>query len=303
MLDNERWKQMNSVGIVIVNYNGAAYQNDCIRTLYEQTYQKFEIIVVDSASSDDSIKLLKKEYPKVYILEQSTNVGVAAGNNIGIKYSKKLGMDYTLLLNNDVELHKNVLKNLMNRVNENTIVVPKIYYYEPDDLLWFAGGELDWRRGGSYHIGINCKDKDQYNMEREITYAPTCCMLIHNSIFDKIGYIYEPYFMYYDDTDFCAKINENDQLKILYVPDAYMWHKVSSSTGGGTSKLKIYYQTRNKLLYMERYRKYIKRTNIIWTYFVCGLRYLKGLLFNSNNKIIIKALKDYKNGEFGKQNI
>lgn len=76
---------MAKVGIVIVNYNGEKYQNNCIKTLYKMDNQDFEIIVVDSGSKDKSIQLLREAYPKVHVLEQGDNVGVAVGNNIGIE--------------------------------------------------------------------------------------------------------------------------------------------------------------------------------------------------------------------------
>ena len=81
---------MAKVGIVIVNYNGEKYQNDCMKSLYMMVNQDFEVIVVDSASKVNSISLLRESYPNVHILEQKDNVGVAVGNNIGIEYSISL---------------------------------------------------------------------------------------------------------------------------------------------------------------------------------------------------------------------
>ena len=70
------------VGIVIVNYNGLNYQNEAIRSIKEQTYSNYEIIVVDNNSTDGSIKALKKEFEDVHVIETGDNLGVAAGNNI-----------------------------------------------------------------------------------------------------------------------------------------------------------------------------------------------------------------------------
>ena len=107
------------MGIVIVNYNGANYQNDALRSIYASSYTNFEVIIVDSASKDNSVELARKEYPQIHFLLQSENVGVAKGNNIGIRYALDvLGVDYVLLINNDIELDKNTLQRLMEKADE-----------------------------------------------------------------------------------------------------------------------------------------------------------------------------------------
>ena len=242
-------KRSESVGIVIVNYNGEAYQNECIKSLYQMKYSNFKIIVVDSGSTDNSLIILKEQFPEVIVLEQFDNVGVAKGNNIGINYSIKLGMNYTLLLNNDTEVDSLLLSKLVENATPRTVTVPKIYYYDPSDLLWYAGGELDWRKITGTHEGYRQKEiACGSEKSRLVTYSPTCCMLIDNSIFLKTGLMDENYFMYYDDTDFCVRLNENG-INILYISDAKIWHKVSSSTGGEGSRLLVYYSNRNCFYY------------------------------------------------------
>ena len=149
-----------SICIVIVNYNGAAYQNDCIKTLYEMNYLNFEIVVIDSASKDNSLELLKKSYSDVKIIPCHTNVGVAKGNNIGIEYSINKKFDFTLLINNDIEVDKHLLEYLVESADNNTIVVPKIYYYNPHNLIWFAGGKLVWEKVQQYTLEFMKKIED-----------------------------------------------------------------------------------------------------------------------------------------------
>jgi Predicted glycosyltransferases len=291
---------MAKLGIVIVNYNGEKYQNDCIRSLYSMNYQNFEIIVVDSASKDQSIALLKKEFPNVHILEEHDNVGVAVGNNIGIRYSVSLNTEYTLLLNNDVELHSELISELLQKADSDTIVVPKIYYYEPNNLLWFAGGKLLWNKGSAMHVGIHEEDRGQYDKEILITYAPTCCMLIHNRIFERIGMIDEKMFMYYDDTDLCARMQENG-IRLLYVPTAKMWHKVSSSSGGENSKLNVYYMFRNQLYFMKKHKNMLIFPARLYALSRAGAKYLLSPFRCKNDKYILEAYKDYFVGKMGRK--
>ena len=82
------------IGIVLVNYNGENFQNDCIRTIKNMDYNNYKIIVVDNDSKDNSVKILKEEFDDVIIIETGENCGVAKGNNIGIKNSLDLDCDY-----------------------------------------------------------------------------------------------------------------------------------------------------------------------------------------------------------------
>ena len=290
---------MAKVGIVIVNYNGEKFQNECIASLKKMDYQDYEVIVVDSGSTDNSIKILRENYPDVHILKQNNNVGVAVGNNIGIDYSIKCGTEYTLLMNNDVELDYKMLSIMLENADEHTVVVPKIYYYNPSDILWFAGGKMNWREATGEHIGLGERDEEQYNKIREIDYSPTCCMLIHNSIFRKIGKVEEKTFMYFDDTDLCVRIIDSGN-KIKYIPMAKMWHKVSSSSGGEKSKYFVYYNTRNHFYFMDKYKNKIKWNTKLYVGFKYLIKYFLSPIRCKNERYILKAYKDYKNNIFGR---
>lgn len=253
------------IGIVIVNYNGLSYQNEAIRSIMSQTYSNYEIIVVDNNSTDGSIDVLRQEFKDVHIIETGDNLGVAAGNNIGIRYALKLRVEYVMLLNNDVILAPNLVEILVEKASKRVITVPKIFYYSKKKIIWSAGGYVDWKTGIPNHIGDNHRDAPKFNVERYVEIAPTCCMLIHKNVFKCVGYMDEKYFMYYDDTDFCIRANLK-KYKILYVPSAVMWHKVSSSSGGFTSKVTCYYLGRNILYFMDKYKTRIKtgKAQYLW---------------------------------------
>lgn len=288
------------VGIVIVNYNGAAYQNDALHTIYESTYKNIDVVIVDSCSHDNSIQLAIDEFPQIHVLRQNENVGVAKGNNIGIRYCiDSLDSEYILLLNNDIELDKNTIKELVSRASKYTVCVPKIYYYEPHNMIWYAGGIMLWNRGDAIHIGNFEDDHGQYDVEKNTPYSPTCCMLIHKEVFEKIGLIEEDYFMYYDDTDLCVRILDSG-FTILYVPSSFMWHKVSSSGGGMDSKTFVYYNTRNKFYFMKNYKSRIKFPARLYTFTKLSIKFLISPFYKKNDKYILKAWKDYKKGVTGR---
>ncbi|WP_212959983.1 glycosyltransferase family 2 protein [Cohnella xylanilytica] len=287
------------VGIVMVNYNGEKFQNDCLASLREITYTNFMTIIVDNASVDNSVEMVKKKYPEVFLLEMGENLGVAKANNIGINYAIENNCDYVLLLNNDTEVQRDFLTNLVEKADEKTLVVPKMYYYEPNNMIWCAGGEIDWKKAVTIHYGMKEMDDKSLNKESYIEYSPTCCMLIHKSVFSNIGLMDEKYFMYYDDTDFCVRATASGY-KILYQPKSIIWHKVSSSSGGEESLTSIYYGNRNRLYFIDKFYK--KKHAVKTFYYVTRIIKLLYWLFKGQKKKIetlYKAILDYHRREMG----
>jgi GT2 family glycosyltransferase len=293
---------MTNVMIVIVNYNGYKYQNDCIKSLYAMDDQDFEIVVVDSGSTDQSIEVLKKEYPDVHVILAKENVGVAKGNNIGIEYSRQSGAKYTLIMNNDVEVDPKMLTELVKHADEKTVTVPKIYYYDAPNRLWYAGGSMSWTRGSGIHTGMDEEDTGQYDTLLSCTYSPSCCILIDNQIFDAVGVEDENYFMYYDDVDLCARLIDGGY-KIVYVPTAKLWHKVSSSSGGNHSKTVVYYIHRNKFYFIRKYKDRVPGYAVVYKVVSLYMKYWLSLITKSNDRIVLRAYKDFKAGKMGRQDL
>ena len=286
--------------IVIINYNGAKYQNDCIKSIKAMDYDNLFTVVVDSNSSDNSIELLKRDYEDVIVLQQLDNCGVAKGNNIGIKYCLEKNADYIMLLNNDVVLDKELMIALLAEADEKTVTVPKIYYYEPNNVIWYAGGEINWKKGDTIHYGINDMDSMEFDTEQNVNYAPTCCMLINSKVFGKVGFMDEKVFMYYDDTDFCVRLIENE-IGIKYVPRAKMWHKVSSSVGGQNSKLQVYYMVRNGLYFRHKYKKKFGILSQVYVNMKNIIKFIIHPFRCPNNVMIIEGYKDYFRGRMGRK--
>lgn len=282
------------VGIVLVNYNGEKFQNNCIKTIKNMTYKNYETIVVDNDSKDNSVKLLREEYPDVKIIETGENCGVAKGNNIGIKAALEDNCEYILLLNNDTEVDKEMLSRMIDKANEKTMVTCKMYYYEPENVIWCAGGKINWGKATTTHFGENEVDIGQHEKSRFVEYTPTCCLLIHKDIFLKIGLMDEDYFMYYDDTDFLVRAN-NYGYRVWYESGAKLWHKVSASSGGAESKINIYYGNRNRLYFINKFYKF--KLNVLSFYYLT--RFIKYIKYSVKSKelgrILIKSVSDYKN--------
>lgn len=280
------------VGIVIVNYNGASYQNDCIRSVLECGYDNCKIIIVDNASTDNSIQLLDEfNDERIIKILNKENGGVAQGNNIGIRKSIELNCEYTLLLNNDTVVTFGFLQKLVDLKED--ISCPKIYYFGADRVIWYAGGKFVKWKGCAEHlhykkIDSNCSYKKYYE------YAPTCCILINNNVFMKIGIFDEAYFLYFDDTDFMYRAKKQGY-QIRFCQNSEIYHKVSLSTGGERSPVVLYYDTRNRFYFIKK-----NKMGLIAKYFTKITRRIKIAISKIKKtpdwKYIEAAIKDYKAG-------
>ena len=152
---------------------------------------------------------------------------------------------------------------LLLNCNENTITVPKMYYYNNPNLIWYGGGKINRFTGNSTHLFKDKNDINDYS-NRLVTFCTGCCMMISAKTFKRYGLLPEDYFMYCEDTDFSINALMNG-IKLLYVPKAKLWHKVSASTGGDESEFSIYYMTRNRILYIKKYHKYFFATALPFT--------------------------------------
>ena len=254
------------LAIVILNFNGLDDTLTCLDSVRKLKTDNIllETIVVDNFSSDGSQEALSKIRDVAFIQNQD-NLGYAGGNNVGIKYALKRKADAVLILNNDTIVEPKLIANLVAALNQGDLISPKIYFakgfefhksrYLQIDLgrvIWSAGGEIDWANILGKHLGVDEVDRGQFAKRKLITFATGACMLVKRSVFEKIGYFDEKYFLYLEDMDFCVRA-KNAGFKIIFEPEAVLWHKNASSSGGSGSALQDYFITRNRLLFAFKF--------------------------------------------------
>lgn len=284
------------VSIILVNYNGWRYCNECINSLFECSYKNFHVIIVDNGSNGSN-KLDKKyvNNTKVTTLFLNDNVGFAAANNIGIEYANNiLHTDYIMLLNNDTEVQGDFLNQLIEcckNYNNKAVVTGKIYYFYDKKKLWYAGGKIDLKKGLAHHSTLE-NDKE---MNEAVSFASGCMLFMHKNLANEVGPISEDYFLYYEDADYSVKIL-NKGFQIIYCPKAIIYHKVNA-TVGEMSNISIYYSTRNRLLFISKYgesklRGYISTLLMIMR---CVIRK------PSRYYILYLAVRDFLFNNYGRQ--
>lgn len=230
------------VYVVILNWNRAQDTIECLQSLARCDYANYRPLVVDNGSTDGSPDVIRAAFPAVEMIINEDNLGFAQASNIGIEYALHQGADYVFLLNNDALVDRRLLSGLVTVGESDSrigMLVPKIYYHGEERRLWSAGAQ--WRRFPPRVtiIGFGREDGPEYNVQREVDFATGCAMLIKREVFERAGLFDPAFFMYHEDYDFSARVRRAGY-RIVYVPQAVMWHKVSASTGEQSS-LKWYY--------------------------------------------------------------
>ncbi|MGB9690704.1 MAG: glycosyltransferase family 2 protein [Candidatus Sumerlaeaceae bacterium] len=221
------------VAVVIVNYNGAAVLKDCLASLRGLSYEPFDVLVVDNASSDHSVTMLQADFPEVTVIETGDNLGFSGGNNVGISEAMRRGAEYIFVLNNDTLVAPQCLRALVERGESDErigAVSPRILFAEPHDRIWAAGGSYSLWLGTARHAGLRAKaNEPRWNKPRAITFATGCAVLLRAKALQEVGLFDESLFMYNEDGDLSYRLRKAGW-KIYYEPSAIVWHREAWTT-------------------------------------------------------------------------
>ena len=240
------------ISVIIVNYNGKKYNDACIASILNSTIkEQLRIVVVDNFSTDDSLEALRGKWgahKQVHILALDDNYGFSKANNEGIRYSMEQGIDYYFLLNNDTEIEPDTIERMfLSGQEKNAIVVPKVLYADRRDVIWCAGGTFTPVIKKTVQSGFNQRDNGQYDKSGACLFANGCAFLLSRQIVEKIGFLDERFFLYYEDVEYSMRAARNN-IGVYYCAEAVVYHKVNGSTGGNEKPANAYYITRNWLL-------------------------------------------------------
>ena len=219
------------VCVVVLTYNHYDDTQECLRSIRQSDYQNLSIVVVDNGSSDGTPEHIRAEFPQVHVIETGHNLGVPWGYNVGFSYALRAGYEYILMLNNDTVVDSGMISELVKAADADTeagVLVPKIFYYDDPETIWAIGGRHRAFPPAHVILGRN-RPGSMFNMPFYLDYALSCGLLIRRSTFEKAGLFDPGYFFFFDDWDFSMRVREAG-IKILFVPDAWMWHKVSKTT-------------------------------------------------------------------------
>ena len=268
--------------VVILNWNGQKYLEQFLPSVLASTYPNLEIIVADNASSDNSVRFVKKQFPSVRIIENEDNFGFAGGYNAALK---QVEADYYILLNSDVEVTPDWIEPMIALLESDEKIAaaqPKLKDWNDRDLFEYAGaagGFIDkfgypFCRGRIFdHVEA---DQQQYDSCMEVFWASGAALFIRSLHWKEAGGFDSDFFAHMEEIDLCWRL-KNLGYKIMCCPSSTVYH-----IGGGTlqteSPYKTYLNYRNNLLMLLKNLPSDKKIFIIfirfWLDFISLLKFL-----------------------------
>ena len=230
----------NLTSVVIPNWNGAHHLPTCLDSLRRQTHPHVEIIVADNGSTDGSLELLARNYPKVRVLALGKNLGFTGACNAGMEAAQG---EFVALLNNDTEVDSRWLEEIIaafERHPKAGIIASKMLLFDQRDTFHTAG---DFYRvdGTPDNRGVWQKDAGQYDREEHVFSACGGSAAYRKAMLEQVGLLDEDFFYSCEDLDLAWRAQLTGWL-CVYAPRAVVYHKLSATGGGVTAS---FYDGRN----------------------------------------------------------
>ena len=246
-------QQLNwpSVTIIVLNYNGRFLLKTCLDALLTIDYPQYKIVLVDNASTDDSLIYMQAHFPNIKVIVNTENRGFAAGNNSALRMSQT---EFAVLVNPDIVVTINWLKQLIEpMLADHSIGITGCKLLYPDGkTLQHAGGIITMPQAFPDHFGVHAIDSGQFDTQNDVDYVIGAALAIRRETLATIGLLDEGFFLYYEDSDWCSRARRAGY-RVVYVPTAVAIHDESAIAGQGGPT----YQRR---FHSSRWRYLLKHT-------------------------------------------
>jgi len=256
------------ISIIIVSWNVADFLRECLQSILKQPSDvSFEVIVVDNASTDATVELVRKEFPGVILIANDTNFGFAAANNQGIL---RASGEYLLLLNPDTQVLNNCLAMCLKIMAENHhIGILGCKHLNPDRTLQpsvrrlprlvdqlLVATKLAKLLGNTQTIRrYYAKDFD-YKKEQSAEQVAGSFLMFRRELLDEIGLLDEGFFIWFEEVDFCKRALDAGW-EVWYTPRASIIHHGGQSFGQEV-------KWRNQLRFLASMSKYFQKHGMVW---------------------------------------
>ncbi len=242
------------ISVVIINYNGFEYTESAILSLKNQSCSIDEILVVDDCSADQSREKIKEKFPEVIVKQTQKNSGPGVARNLGLESAKNKKI---VFLDNDVEIHRDAIKNLAEESKNNSgyvFFVARVLYSKDKNIIQKEGTDIHYL-GMTLNVKNHGKKKDEVvDSKRELVAFPGVCYLVNIENLNQLEKHDESFFYTFEDLDFAVR-NHLKGNKTLLVPSAEVYHKegtkgLSHRGGHEYPSRRLFYFIRNRWFFI-----------------------------------------------------
>jgi GT2 family glycosyltransferase len=290
------------LSIVIVNWNTKHLLKDCLDSVRKYTnHMQYEITVIDNASIDGSVEMLKSDYPFVKLKVNEENEGFSKANNKGIREATG---EFILLLNSDTFIRENVFLNLVKLMKENPSVgvcFPRFLNLEGKTQTARTWSMTPFQ---SFMKIINCyKTKNNKRLKlyngKDLIEAENvggACFMVRKRVFDEIGLLDENYFVYNEEDDFCRRVGKTSW-EICYIPSLSIYHHQGGSYSSKSAQLMVRVKAyESDMYFFKKHYNWLTARLLKGTYKIVItmrllfllLRYIKSLLQDGDIWLVVK---------------
>ena len=255
---------MKKIAAVICNYNKSNYVTNCIQSVIESAFQDLDIIVVDNASTDDSVECIQRFYAdKVKLFVNKENLGGSGGFNTGIRYAVEQGYDYVWCLDNDVLVDEQAIGELyafMEQHPEVGMTGSKVYHMEAPDYVQQFGIDVIW---DEYCCEAKYHNRLEDGTMPGVVYSDAvaaCSVLVRTSLIREIGPLPEENFLYWDDTEWGIRCNRAGY-KVASLGSSKVLHCMGAKKES-VNTFPLYYSWRNWIRFFMKYTPVEKRDDM-----------------------------------------
>jgi GT2 family glycosyltransferase len=250
------------VATVVPSWNRRADTLACLASLERLATPGFDhrAVLVDNGSADGTVAEVAARFPEVSCLALGENLGFARAVNVGIRAALAAGADWVMLLNNDTVVDPDLLLRLLGEVADRPdvgLAAPTVYYFDRPDRVWPSAG----RRRALTLAPFDTTAQPPVTGSYDIDWATGCCLLIRRAVVDEVGLLDERYHFFYEDHDYCLR-SRAAGWRIVHVPAARVWHRVSASAGQGTA-LQLYLLGRASVPFYWRHTRGLQRAAML----------------------------------------
>lgn len=298
---------MALTSIITVNFHQIEVTIDLLKSIAKSyTPAEVEVVIVDNGAVKNMELIFQPYFANIKYIPSKENLGFAGGNNLGIKQAKG---DYIFLLNNDTEIPTGCIETMVAELESNDkigLLSPLLLYFDQKDLVQYAGfTPMNYLTARNAYIGQFEKNIGQYNDKSSPTgFCHGAAVMCRKTDLDRAGLMDETYFLYYEELDWCEKFKRIGK-EIWFTGKTHVYHKESISVGKA-SPLKVYFNTRNRMLFIRKNTGWLNTIlfSIYYTFIACPKAVLK-FVFNKQPQLAKWTVKgllwNYTHGKNSKE--